>query len=149
MLEDSAAVANTSFASNSSEISTRSSLFRDSVQNIIAGNTPSLDLVGKAKDMISNLSSHNVYNRVGTEYTSSNMFDVKLHRILESMLNYAGECGGENGLRYTAAAIFACYQQDDEETLKYLQSLATTWLSHLLYVCKWSFFVPRHIYELL
>ncbi|KAF9507273.1 hypothetical protein BS47DRAFT_1321384 [Hydnum rufescens UP504] len=52
------------------------------------------------------------------------------------MLFYAFECGGEGGKRYTASAICACRREDNDVTLAYLQSLASTWLSHLLFVFK-------------
>jgi hypothetical protein len=59
-----------------------------------------------------------------------------LDRVLTAMLSSAYTCGGEGGMRYTAAAIYACRYEDNEMTLRYLQSLGTTWVSHLLFVRK-------------
>jgi hypothetical protein len=60
----------------------------------------------------------------------------KLHRTLDAMLHYAQDCGGDKGKRYAACAICACSEiGEDHLILPRLQSLATTWLSHLLFVC--------------
>ena len=125
-----------SFASNSSEISARPSEFLKEVANIIKNEQLSLsNLADRAEKMIPKLASHDRYNQLDSN-TSKTTVNVRLDRILTSMLHYAEDCGGEKSKRYTAAAICACYLRDEEESLKYLQSLATTWLSHLLYVCK-------------
>ena len=60
----------------------------------------------------------------------------KLHWTLDAMLHYAEDCGGDKGKRYAACAICACSEiGEDHLILPRLQSLATTWLSHLLFVC--------------
>jgi hypothetical protein len=88
--------------------------------------------VDRAENLITELASHEGYNRLpyGSPATK-----IMLDRVLGAMLSKARACGGEGGKRYTAAAIFACRTGEKEATLKYLQSLGTTWVSHLLFVC--------------
>ena len=50
------------------------------------------------------------------------------------MLACAEECRGQ---RYVASAIVACSQKEnDEDVVKTLAALGTTWLTHLLFVCQ-------------
>ena len=143
-----AAAADANFGSDSSEISTRSSIFRQEVCTLIDGDIQLSSFADRAKAMIAMLASHDSYNQISRDYTSKAMIDVKPHRILDSMLHYAEGCGGEYGKQYAAAAICACSHQENKETLKYLQSLATTWLSHLLYVCQRRLSAAKHTYDL-
>ena len=125
--------ANASFSSDSSQISARSSQFTLEVETVIESPITLTHLVDRATELIAKLASNEDYNK---PLFSPPKSKIKLDRILTSMLHYAYDCGGEGGKRYTASAIYSCHRKDDKETLGYIQSLATTWLSHLLFVCK-------------
>jgi hypothetical protein len=96
-----------------------------------------------ADQLIIKLASHNEYNQLpyGDREIKAR---IKLDLILKSMLCFAYECSGEGSQRYTAAAICACRRENNQETLAFLQSLAATWLSHLLFVYKWTCIVAKH-----
>jgi hypothetical protein len=143
--EDTAGDANASFSSNSSQISTRSSEFIQDVEAIIQSEKPLSHLVEQAEKLITTLASHETYNQLpyGDREIKAR---IKLHLILESMLHYAHDCGGEGGKRYTAAAICVCCREDDDQTLGFLQDLAATWLSHLLFVCEWLCSVANSVF---
>ena len=128
----------TSFSSDSSQISTRS------IETVIQSEKPLSHLVEQAEKLIATLASHKTYNQLpyGDREIKAK---IKLHLILESMLHYAHDCGGEGGKRYTAAAIYVCCREDGEQTLGFLQDLAATWLSHLLFVCKWLYSVAKSV----
>ena len=93
------------------------------------------DLEERANSLIGTLADdrHKEYNTLPYVQT-----DLKLHLILKAMLAHAEGCGGKAGKRYTVSAICACHEgeYDSEATLAGLQDLATTWLSHPLFVCK-------------
>jgi hypothetical protein len=114
---------------------TRSSDFTQEVEAIIGSSIPLPNLEKQAQSLIKELASHPVYNRLlyGDSETRAR---IRLDRVLHSMPFYAFECGGEGGKRYTSSAICACRREDNDVTLAYLQSLASTWLSHLLFVCE-------------
>ncbi|KJA17722.1 hypothetical protein HYPSUDRAFT_205951 [Hypholoma sublateritium FD-334 SS-4] len=65
---------------------------------------------------------------------------VSLAAVLSAILAHAGECGGEGGTRYVAAAIGACsggeHRQDAVPAVDALAALGETWLVHLLFVFK-------------
>ncbi|KAF9505838.1 hypothetical protein BS47DRAFT_487664 [Hydnum rufescens UP504] len=123
------------FSSDTSQTSTRSSEFTQEVEDIIGNSIPLPNLEEQAQSLIKELGSHPVYNQLS--YGDSEIrARIKLDRILYSMLFYAYECGGDGGKRYTASAICACRRENNDVTLAYLQSLASTWLSHLLFVFK-------------
>jgi hypothetical protein len=59
---------------------------------------------------------------------------VQLDQIMLAMLACAEECGGEEGTLYVASAILACSKEED--VVGALAALGTTWLTHLLFICK-------------
>ena len=125
--------ADASFSSDASHISTRSEEFINDVKDIIDGPTPLGDLMIRAQKLVAKLSSSEEFNKLPPGSPQTNL---KLDRVLTAMLSHAFDCGGENSKRYTASAICACGSKDDNTTLLYLQSLGSTWVSHLLFVCK-------------
>jgi len=143
--EETTGDANSSFSSDSSQISTRSREFIEDIETIIQSEKPLSHLVEQAERLIATLASHKTYNQLpyGDREIKAK---IKLHLILESMLHYAHDCGGEGGKRYTAAAICVCCREDGDRTLGFLQDLAGTWLSHLLFVCKWLYSVAKSVF---
>jgi hypothetical protein len=137
-----------SSSSVSSNVSVTSDDFKLKVNELIASQAlPISRLEIRARSFIDDLKNGGEYN--SPLYGGSKIRkEVKLHRVLEAMLHYSFECGKEVGRRYTACAICACHGTGDdiqtqdghspdriEKKLAYLQSLGTTWLSHLLFVC--------------
>ncbi|KAF9512292.1 hypothetical protein BS47DRAFT_1091277 [Hydnum rufescens UP504] len=94
---------------------------------------PLAQLVYQAEKLVKMLSSSDEFNKFPPGSPKCNLM---LDRILAAMLSSARACGGEGGMRYTACAIYACCYEDNEMTLRYLQSLGTAWVSHLLFVPK-------------
>jgi hypothetical protein len=129
-------LSNASFSST--QISIQSSKFTQAVEGVIKSAIKLTDLVDQAMKLTVTLASHKEYNK---PLRAPPKVRIKLDRILTSMLYYAYDCGGEGGKRYTASAIYSCRRQDNKETLENLQSLATTWLYHLLFTCKWKSFI--------
>jgi hypothetical protein len=137
-----------SSSSFSSNVSVTSDDFKLKVDELIASQAlPISKLEIRARSFIDDLKNSREYN-TPLHGGSKIRKEVQLHRILEAMLHYSFECGKEVGRRYTACAICACHGTGDviktldgdkpdrnEKKLAYLQSLATTWLSHLLFVC--------------
>ena len=106
----------------------------NNVKAIIDSQIPLHDLVHRAENQIRMLASDKYYNRI--TYGGSKI-KIYLAKVLEAMLFYASDCGGGEGCRrYTASAIYACRGDEKRATLAGLQSLGTTWCSHLLFVCK-------------
>ncbi|KIJ91979.1 hypothetical protein K443DRAFT_126075 [Laccaria amethystina LaAM-08-1] len=69
---------------------------------------------------------------------------VNLHAVMSAMLTCAEECGGESGKRYVASAITSCGCKGDDNTIELLAALGTTWLTHLLFICKFQrLMLPR------
>jgi len=62
---------------------------------------------------------------------------VRLDKVMIAMLSCADECGGEGGKRYVASAILGCSKEKD--VIGALASLGTTWLTHLLFICQFSY----------
>ena len=62
---------------------------------------------------------------------------VQLDQVMMAMLACAEECGGESGKRYVASAILACCEEED--VVGALVALGTTWLTHLLFICRYPF----------
>jgi len=104
-------LSNSSFSLVSSQISIQSSQFNQEVEGVIESTVELTDLVDQAMKLAVLLASREEYNR-------------PLH------------APPKGGKRYTASAIYSCRRQDNKDTLGCLQSLATTWLSHLLFVFK-------------
>ncbi|KAF9512275.1 hypothetical protein BS47DRAFT_1465878 [Hydnum rufescens UP504] len=120
-----------SFGSEATCISTRSRGFMNGVKKIMDSSMPLAQLVDQAQELVKMLSSSDQLNRLPPGAPECNLM---LDRVLAAMLSSARACGGEGGMRYTASAIYACCYEDNEMTLRYLQSLGTTWVSHLLFV---------------
>ncbi|KAF9512265.1 hypothetical protein BS47DRAFT_1394394 [Hydnum rufescens UP504] len=131
--EDVVRSADVSFGSDASYISTRSREFMNDVKRIMDSSMPLAQLVDRAERLVKKLSSSDEFNKLPPNGPKS---DLMLDRVLTAMLSSAYACGGEGGVRYTAAAIYACRYEDSEMTLRYLQSLGTTWVSHLLFVLR-------------
>jgi hypothetical protein len=150
-ISDSSNDAANSSSSAASDVSASSVQFKRKVQELIDNECLSINSLEKrARQFINDLEQSKQYNRPIYGPPSIKR-DVDLAKILGAMLTHAHGCGGVRGLRYTASAICACHgvvvedsvessgNTDDEvnsRKLAYLQSLATTWLSHLLFVCK-------------
>jgi hypothetical protein len=93
------------------------------------------ELVGTATALIAKLEGNEDKNTL-----TYGGCTLKLHRVHLAMLAHAESCGGESSTRYTAAAIYACIvrDQDDPQTLDMLHELGKTWVSHLLFICKYQ-----------
>lgn len=140
-------LADQSTSSITSTVSITSNDFRLKVDALISRDALKIQyLESRACAFINDLKDSGRYN---TPLYGDKQFweKVKLHHILEAMLDFAYDCGKENGKRYAACAICACNFEDgninldgnaDQNAIKlaYLQDLSTTWLSHLLFVCE-------------
>jgi hypothetical protein len=62
--------------------------------------------------------------------TPPSVNDVEASNILDAMLTYARETGGDSSERYTACAICACPEIHEQV------DLARTWFMYLLWPCK-------------
>ena len=122
-----------SLTSLSSVTSVRDEPFKEQVNNLKTGPIPLSSLVENATNLINKLADNNQKNN----YTYGGS-TLQLHAVLREMLRHAGDCGGEYGRRYAASAICACAIGDDPDTPQMLHDLAETWLSHLLFICKYT-----------
>ncbi|KAF9512270.1 hypothetical protein BS47DRAFT_1363277 [Hydnum rufescens UP504] len=109
-----------SFGSDTTYISTRSREFMHGVKKVMDSSMPLAQLVDRAEKLVENLSSSSKFNKLPPNGPKS---DLMLDRVLRAMLSSAYTCGGEGGMRYAAAAIYACRYEDNQMTLRYLQSL--------------------------
>ncbi|EDR06275.1 uncharacterized protein LACBIDRAFT_328944 [Laccaria bicolor S238N-H82] len=91
--------------------------------------------VNKAEEMVKTFSAdqRNIFTcRKGDEKAT-----VNLHVVMSAMLTCVEECGGESGKRYVASAIVSCGRNGDSDNMiEQLAALGTTWLTHLLFICK-------------
>jgi hypothetical protein len=62
--------------------------------------------------------------------TPPSVNNVEASKVLDAMLTYARETGGESSERYTACAICACSEIHEQV------DLARTWFMYLLWPCK-------------
>jgi hypothetical protein len=121
-------------ASLTSVISVREDTFKEAVNDLKAGDIPLSELIETAVVLINTIASNEEKNTF--EYSKSKL---NLHTVLQAMLDHAEGCGGQDGKRYTASAIYLCSVEDDpdnEKTLLMLRDLAITWVSHLLFICR-------------
>ncbi|RDB17618.1 hypothetical protein Hypma_001069 [Hypsizygus marmoreus] len=121
--------------SNTSAEAVRSESYKEAVHSVETGSSSTEALVEIAKSLIETLatSDKDVYEFGGSKLT--------LHPVLCEMLSHAHICGGSKGTRSTASRITACIQDGDptsEATIGMLYNLATTWVSHFLYIFKSS-----------
>jgi hypothetical protein len=126
-----------SFSSDSSVHSATSDDFKKQITVLIQDESLKIEkLESRAQTLIATLSNNPTLN--APPYGDAEFREQhRLHRTLDAMLHYALDCGGVKGKRYAACAICACSEiGEDHLILPRLQSLATTWLSHLLFVCK-------------
>jgi len=72
-----------------------------------------------------------------------NEMSVQLDKVMIAMLACAEECGGEGGKRYVASAILGCSKEED--VVGALAGLGTTWLTHLLFICQFSYLLMNEI----
>jgi hypothetical protein len=105
------------------------------VKKIMDSSMSSAHLVDQAQKLVKMLSSSAEFKKLLPGAPECNLM---LDRVLAAMLSSARACGDEGGMRYTTSAIYTCCYEDNEMTLRYLQSLGTTWVSHLLFVRKWT-----------
>jgi hypothetical protein len=89
---------------------------------------PLHELVGAAEKIISKFAPDSQ-----STFTHADI-SVQLDQIMIAMLACAEECGGEEGTIYVASAILACSKEED--VVGALVALGTTWLTHLLFICK-------------
>lgn len=114
--------------------SARSQGFMDAVDILIKNSKISTeDLETQALILIKALKVSGDYNRI----KGKDIPKLELHKILDAMLHNSDSCGGAAGRRYTVCAICICLrgETDSQDTLESLQDLATTWVSHFLWVC--------------
>jgi len=65
------------------------------------------------------------------KYGKDDDHKLSLAAILQAMLSTATSCGGEASARYTTSCILACHDSLDK-----LRDLATTWITHFLFICE-------------
>ena len=94
------------------------------------------DLVKKAEEMIKKFSADE--RNIFTYQKDDKKATVNLHEVMSAMLACAEECGGESGKRYVALAITLCGDKGDDNVVGLLVALGTTWLTHLLFICKFQ-----------
>jgi len=77
--------------------------------------------------------------RIYTYKKGDEKVSVNLDAIMSAMLVCAEECGGK---RYVASAIVACSQKENyEDVVETLAALGTTWLTHLLFICQFYYYL--------
>ena len=104
------------------------------ISDILQSDEDLPNLINKAEEMLKMLSTdqRNIFTcRKGDEKAT-----VNLHAIMSAILTCVEECGGEKGKRYVASAIVSCGRKGDDNMIELLAALGTTWLTHLLFICK-------------
>jgi hypothetical protein len=108
---------------------------KPAISDILQNDEDLPNLVNKAEEMVKMFSAdqRNIFTcqEPGDEKAS-----VNLHAVMSAMLTCAEECGGERGKRYVASAITSCGRKSDGDVMELLAALGTTWLTHLLFICK-------------
>ena len=95
------------------------------------------NLVNKAEEMLKMFSADQ--RNIFTVQKGDKKATVNLHAVMSAMLTCVEECGGKNGKRYVASAIVSCGRKGDSDNMiELLAALGTTWLTHLLFICKFQ-----------
>ena len=106
------------------------------ISDILQSDEDLPNLVNKAEEMLKMFSTdqRNTFKcQKGDEKAT-----VNLHAVMSAILTCVEECGGEKGKRYVASAIVSCGCKGDDNVVELLAALGTTWLTHLLFICKFQ-----------
>ena len=116
----------------------RADRFRDTLEGLMVGETPTDDLVKRANKLLESLAWRPDPNEFTPRW--SRRCTTKVNKILEAMLVFSSQCGGEEGQHYAACAIIACTagSRSSEGTHVDLtdSDLAINWFSNFLWTCK-------------
>jgi hypothetical protein len=128
-------------------VRTNADLFREELDEMIAGQKSNEQLMTRAQELIDNLGERDDPNEfVPLWYKRCR---TKVNRILGSMLACSYGCGGGDSQRYVSCAIIACTggTKSSEDTHRALTELAISWFANFLWICKsplpWSFHVEN------
>ena len=128
--------ANTDTSGSGSTASSEADRFRDTLEGLMAGEIPNDDLVERANKLIESLAGRPDPNEFTPPWYGR--CTTKVNRILEAMLRFSPQCGGEEGQRYAACAIIACTveSKSSEGTHADLTDFAISWFANFLWICK-------------
>jgi hypothetical protein len=131
-----------SSVSSLTSISSRASVeiynrdLKPAISDILQNDEDLPNLVNKAEEMVKIFSADQ--RNIFTYQEGDKKATVNLHAVMSAMLTRVEECGGESGKRYVASAIASCGRKGDNNTIELLAALGTTWLTHLLFICKFQ-----------
>lgn len=118
--------------------SAASAEFREAVDRLIDSNLTISQLEKHATKLTTRLEASEEHNNLSGG-DSKLKEDLKLHAVMQAMIQFAPGCGDDRGKRYTLCAICTCHPENEniekEERILALQNLGTTWVSHFLYIC--------------
>jgi hypothetical protein len=103
------------------------------IENVRRSPTTLQELVDAAEKIINEEFARNPQSTY-TYKKGSEEISAELDQVMTSMLACAEKCGGQSGKRYVASAILAC--SGEEDAVAALAALGTTWLTHLLFICR-------------
>ena len=128
-----------------STASSEADRFRDTLEGLMVGEIPNDDLVKRANKLIESLAGRPNPNEFAPRWYRR--CTTKVNKILEAMLVFSPQCGGEEGQRYVACAIIACTvgSKSSEGTHADLTDLAISWFSNFLWICKFLLWWPLYI----
>ena len=116
---------------------------KPSISDILQSDENLTNLVTKAEEMLKMFSGDQ--RNSFTVQKGDKKATMNLHAVMSAMLTCVEECGGKNGKRYVASAIVSCGCKGDDNVIELLAALGTTWLTHLLFICKFQrLAVSRH-----
>src|ERR1700733_7220356 len=104
--------------------------FRNTLEGLITGEPTNDDLITRANKLVDSLAGR----RDPNEFTPRWYYrrcKTKVNKILEAILAFSRECGGEASQRYVACAIIACTagSKSSEGTHADLTDLAVSWFA--------------------
>ena len=119
-----------------STASSEADRFRETLDGLIVGSFKNEDLVKRANELIESLAERPDPNEFTPRWYRR--CRTKVNKILEAMLAFSPECGGEEAQRYVACTIIACTagSKSSEGIHADLTDLAVSWFSNFLWICK-------------
>ena len=109
---------------------------KPAISDILQSDEDLSNLVNNADEMVKMFSADQ--RNIFTVQKGDKKATVNLHAVMSAMLTCVEECGGKNGKRYVASAIVSCGRKGDDNMIELLAALGTTWLTHLLFICKFQ-----------
>jgi hypothetical protein len=118
-------------------------LFENKLEEITVGPKSNEELVETAQQLIHSLGERGDPNEFVPGWYRRYNLKANVHKILEAMLVFSKDCGGERSQRYVACAVIACTtagtkssDSDLDSAHRALTDLAISWFANFLWVCK-------------